>query len=180
MRCACSPLTFVALSHRPPNRTRCTNFLRSSDRKATKGKPRLRPAPPMHKSTRRPLCRFAATKPSRTRLSPSISPRDQSQHGTGRHRCDMQSAPLSLQSGRYAAATGPCVATGSTRDAATRNRAAAVVLLLLPRGGGPPSNPRALACLVSRESELAFLLRSLIKRSPPPPPPEEPGDQFVF
>ena len=33
-----------------------------------------------------------------------------------------------------------------------------------------PSNPRALACLVSRESELAFLLRSLIKRSPPPPP----------
>ena len=37
-----------------------------------------------------------------------------------------------------------------------------------PRGGGPPSNPRAVACLVSRESELAFLLRSLIKRSPPP------------
>ena len=36
-----------------------------------------------------------------------------------------------------------------------------------PRGGGPPSNPRALACLVSRESELAFLFRSLIKRSPP-------------
>ena len=30
---------------------------------------------------------------------------------------------------------------------------------------------RALACLVSHESELAFLLRSLIKRSPPPPPP---------
>ena len=29
---------------------------------------------------------------------------------------------------------------------------------------------RALACLVSRESDLAFLLRSLIKRSPPPPP----------
>ena len=27
----------------------------------------------------------------------------------------------------------------------------------------------SLACLVSRESELAFLLRSLIKRSPPPP-----------
>ena len=39
-----------------------------------------------------------------------------------------------------------------------------------PRGGGPPSNPRALACLVSRESELAFLLRSLLKRSPPPNP----------
>ena len=36
-------------------------------------------------------------------------------------------------------------------------------------GGGPPSNPRALACLVPRDSELAFLLRSLIKRSPPPP-----------
>ena len=35
-------------------------------------------------------------------------------------------------------------------------------LLQFPRGGGPPSNPRALACLVSRESELAFLLRSLI------------------
>ena len=32
----------------------------------------------------------------------------------------------------------------------------------------PPFNPRALARLVSRESELAFLLRSLIKRSPPP------------
>ena len=40
-----------------------------------------------------------------------------------------------------------------------------------PRGGGPPSNPRALACLESRESELAFLFGSLIKRSPPPPPP---------
>ncbi len=35
-------------------------------------------------------------------------------------------------------------------------------------GGGLPSNPRALACLVPRDSELAFLLRSLIKRSPPP------------
>lgn len=31
----------------------------------------------------------------------------------------------------------------------------------------PDSNPRALACLVPRESELVFLLRSLIKRSPP-------------
>ena len=30
------------------------------------------------------------------------------------------------------------------------------------------SNPRALACLVSREGELAFRLRSLINRSPPP------------
>ena len=38
------------------------------------------------------------------------------------------------------------------------------------RGGAPPSKPRALACLVSRDSELAFLLRSLIKLSPPPPP----------
>ena len=37
-------------------------------------------------------------------------------------------------------------------------------------GGGLPSNPRALACLVPRDSKLAFLLRSLIKRSPPPPP----------
>ena len=35
-------------------------------------------------------------------------------------------------------------------------------------GGGLPSNPRALACLMPRDSELAFLLRSLIKRSPPP------------
>jgi hypothetical protein len=26
--------------------------------------------------------------------------------------------------------------------------------------GGAPSNPRALACLVSRDSELAYLLRS--------------------
>ena len=42
------------------------------------------------------------------------------------------------------------------------------------RGGGPPSNPRALACLVSRESELA--LRSLIQRSLPPPP--RAGDAF--
>jgi len=33
---------------------------------------------------------------------------------------------------------------------------------------------RALACLVSRESELVFLLRSLIKRSPPPPSPPPP------
>jgi hypothetical protein len=39
------------------------------------------------------------------------------------------------------------------------------------RGGGPPSNPRALACLVPRDSKLAFLLRSLIELSPPPPPP---------
>jgi len=31
------------------------------------------------------------------------------------------------------------------------------------RGGGPPSKPRALACLVSRDSELAYLLRSLMK-----------------
>jgi hypothetical protein len=38
------------------------------------------------------------------------------------------------------------------------------------RGGVPPSNPRALACLVSRASELAYLLISLIKLSPPPPP----------
>jgi len=29
--------------------------------------------------------------------------------------------------------------------------------------------PRALACLVSRDSELAYLFRSLIKLSPPPP-----------
>jgi len=39
-----------------------------------------------------------------------------------------------------------------------------------PEGRGPPPNPTALACLVSRESELAFLLRSLSKHSPPPPP----------
>ena len=39
------------------------------------------------------------------------------------------------------------------------------------RGGGLPSDPRALACLVPRDSELAFLLRSVIKRSPPPPSP---------
>ena len=32
------------------------------------------------------------------------------------------------------------------------------------------SDPRALACLVPRDSELASLLRSLIKRFPPPPP----------
>jgi len=42
--------------------------------------------------------------------------------------------------------------------------------------GSPPLSPnprRALACLVSRDSELAYLLRSLIKlsSSPPPPPP---------
>ncbi len=37
-------------------------------------------------------------------------------------------------------------------------------------GRAHPSNPRALAGLVSRESELAFLLRCLIKRSPRPPP----------
>ena len=36
-------------------------------------------------------------------------------------------------------------------------------------GRGPPSNPRALACLVLRDSELAYLFRSLIKLSPPPP-----------
>jgi hypothetical protein len=36
----------------------------------------------------------------------------------------------------------------------------------------PPLRPRALACLVSRDSELAYLLRSLIKLSPPPPPEE--------
>jgi len=38
------------------------------------------------------------------------------------------------------------------------------------RGGPRPSNPRALECLVSRASELAYLLRSLIKLSLPPPP----------
>jgi len=32
-----------------------------------------------------------------------------------------------------------------------------------------PLRPRALACLVSCDSELAYLLRSLIKLSPPPP-----------
>jgi len=32
-----------------------------------------------------------------------------------------------------------------------------------------PLHPRALACLVSRDGELAYLLRSLIKLSPPPP-----------
>jgi len=37
------------------------------------------------------------------------------------------------------------------------------------RGGGAPFNPRALACLVSRDSELAYLFRSLTKVSPPPP-----------
>ena len=37
--------------------------------------------------------------------------------------------------------------------------------------GAPPSNPRALAGLVLRDSELAYLLRSLIKPSPPHPPP---------
>jgi len=36
-------------------------------------------------------------------------------------------------------------------------------------GRAPPLHPRALACLVSRDSELAYLLRSLIKLSPPPP-----------
>jgi len=37
-------------------------------------------------------------------------------------------------------------------------------------GRPSPLHPRALACLVSRDSELAYLLRSLIKFSPPPPP----------
>jgi hypothetical protein len=37
-------------------------------------------------------------------------------------------------------------------------------------GRPPPSNPRALACLVPRDSELASLLRSLIEHSTPPPP----------
>ena len=35
-------------------------------------------------------------------------------------------------------------------------------------GRAPALGPRALACLVSRDSELAYLLRSLIKLSPPP------------
>ena len=35
---------------------------------------------------------------------------------------------------------------------------------------GVPLQPRALACLVPRDSELAPLLRSLIKLSPRPPP----------
>ena len=39
--------------------------------------------------------------------------------------------------------------------------------LAVPEGRGSPPNPTALACLVLRESELAFLLRSLIKHSPP-------------
>jgi len=33
-----------------------------------------------------------------------------------------------------------------------------------------PSNPRALACLMPRDSKFVFHLRSLNKRSPPPPP----------
>jgi len=36
---------------------------------------------------------------------------------------------------------------------------------MFSRGGGPRSNPRALACLVLRDSESAYLLRSLIKLS---------------
>jgi hypothetical protein len=35
-------------------------------------------------------------------------------------------------------------------------------------GRPPPLCPRALACLVSRDSELAYLFRSLIKLTPPP------------
>ena len=49
-------------------------------------------------------------------------------------------------------------------------------------GQGPPLRPRALACLVSRDSELAYLLRSLIKLSPPPPSREQrarAGRQFM-
>jgi len=42
-------------------------------------------------------------------------------------------------------------------------------------GGSPRSNPRALACLVLRDSELAYLLRSLINLSPPPPPAWDSG-----
>ena len=43
------------------------------------------------------------------------------------------------------------------------------------RGQGPPPNPeqpRALACLTPRDSELASLVRSLIRLSPSPPPPD--------
>jgi hypothetical protein len=40
-------------------------------------------------------------------------------------------------------------------------------------------NPRALACLVSRDSELAYLLRSLIKLSPPPPPPQPVEESYL-
>jgi hypothetical protein len=36
-------------------------------------------------------------------------------------------------------------------------------------GRGSPSNLRALACLVPHDSELTFLLRSLVKLSPSPP-----------
>ena len=42
-------------------------------------------------------------------------------------------------------------------------------LAYLSSSSSPPFRPRALACLVSRDSELAYLLRSLIKLSPPPP-----------
>jgi len=46
-------------------------------------------------------------------------------------------------------------------------------VLVMPSGAvlegrAPPLHPRALACLVSRDSELAYLLRSLIKLSLPP------------
>jgi len=49
------------------------------------------------------------------------------------------------------------------------------IIIVMPsgavlEGSPPPLRPRALAYLVSRDSELAYLLRSLVKLSPPPPP----------